>query len=91
MEFLLPYGISLCSFDFSGCGQSEGDYISLGWFEKEDVSCVIKYLRENKKTIDKIGLWGRSMGAVTSIMTIKSGEIDCVVADSAFYSFRNLC
>jgi alpha/beta superfamily hydrolase len=42
---MLKRGISVCLFDFSGCGLSEGEYISLGWFEVEDIEAVIKHLK----------------------------------------------
>lgn len=64
---LLPKGINLFSFDFSGCGNSEGEWISLGWNEREDLDAVIKHL-QSLGTVSKIGVWGRSMGAATSIM-----------------------
>lgn len=31
---VLASGSSLFAFDFAGCGMSEGEFISLGWFEK---------------------------------------------------------
>jgi hypothetical protein len=31
---VLATGASLFAFDFAGCGMSEGEFISLGWFEK---------------------------------------------------------
>ena len=34
---VLATGASLFAFDFAGCGQSEGEYISLGWHEQDDV------------------------------------------------------
>eukprot|EP00913_Durusdinium_trenchii_P025922 g24325.t1 len=43
---VLMRGITLFAFDFAGCGQSEGDYITLGYHERDDVQEVIKYLRE---------------------------------------------
>ena len=46
IKILLPMNITLFSFDFSGCGQSEGEYISLGYYEQDDVFCVIEYLRK---------------------------------------------
>ena len=64
VEELLKRNISVCLFDFSGSGLSEGEYISLGWFEIEDVEIVVKYLRNTGK-VTNIALWGRSMGAVT--------------------------
>lgn len=86
VQVLLPFGISVLAFDFAGCGLSEGKYISLGYFEKIDLGNIIKFMRENKN-IGKIGLWGRSMGAATSIMySTIDPTISCFVADSAFTS-----
>lgn len=39
--------MSACVFDFAGCGQSEGEYISLGHFELGDVEVVVNYLKLN--------------------------------------------
>jgi len=44
---ILPLNMCLLGFDFSGCGQSEGDYISLGWWEIQDVQCVVECLRKS--------------------------------------------
>jgi len=93
VRYLLPRNICLFSFDFCGCGKSEGDYISLGYYEKEDVHTVINYLRFSNK-VSTIGLWGRSMGAVTSILCAKEFDkkeiISCIVSDSAFSSLSKL-
>jgi hypothetical protein len=37
VDLLVPYDIAYCILDFAGCGLSGGDFISLGYFEKEDV------------------------------------------------------
>ena len=34
---LVAENINLCVFDFSGCGNSQGEYITLGVKEKEDL------------------------------------------------------
>lgn len=47
VKILLPMNVTLFAFDFAGCGRSEGEYISLGWYEREDVECVIEYLRSS--------------------------------------------
>lgn len=60
-------GVALCVFDFSGCGNSEGDYVSLGWHEQDDLSLVIDNLRD-RFGLQKFSLWGRSMGAVTALL-----------------------
>jgi alpha/beta superfamily hydrolase len=36
-------GISVLSFDFSGSGMSDGDYVTLGVNESEDVKEVVDY------------------------------------------------
>jgi hypothetical protein len=41
MDRVLPLNISLVALDFSGCGHSEGEFITLGWHEKDDVATVV--------------------------------------------------
>ena len=67
VQILLPEDITVFTLDFSGSGKSEGEYISLGWYERDDVQAIVDYLR-NSETVATIGLWGRSMGAVTALM-----------------------
>ncbi len=38
---VLDMNCSLVVFDFAGCGLSEGEYISLGYYEKDDIAAVI--------------------------------------------------
>ncbi|CAM8905681.1 unnamed protein product [Rhodiola kirilowii] len=87
---LLPSNITVFTLDFSGSGLSEGDYVSLGWHEKDDLKVIVSYLRNNEQ-VSRIGLWGRSMGAVTSILY--GGEdpsIAGMVLDSAFSNLFDL-
>ena len=48
-----------------GSGLSDGDWVTLGANEVDDLEVVIKHLRAHKGT-STVGLWGRSMGAVTA-------------------------
>ena len=90
LKYLLPLNITVFAFDFAGCGYSGGEYISLGWYETLDVKCVIDFLRNSNK-VSTIGLWGRSMGAVTSIMyACKDHTISGIFLDSPFYSLNLL-
>ena len=50
-------------FDFSGSGESEGQYVTLGINEAKNVCTVIEFISKTK-SINDIFLWGRSMGAV---------------------------
>ena len=66
-NLFLPSDITLFCFDFAGSGKSDGEYVSLGWWEREDLKVVINYLRETGR-VSTIALWGRSMGAVTALL-----------------------
>lgn len=57
VECLLPMNIAVCGIDLSGkytilyyigSGHSEGEYISLGYYESMDVQTLYDYLKENK-------------------------------------------
>ncbi|XP_031390961.1 uncharacterized protein LOC116203400 isoform X1 [Punica granatum] len=87
---LLPSNITVFTLDFSGSGLSDGEYVSLGWHEKDDLKVVVSYLRSNMQ-ISRIGLWGRSMGAVTSILYgAEDPSIAGMVLDSAFSNLFDL-
>ena len=66
LSVCLGFGLTLFAFDCAGSGRSEGDYVSLGFWEKDDLKCVVDHLRRNG--VKKIGVWGRSMGAVTALL-----------------------
>ncbi|KAI3850285.1 hypothetical protein MKX03_028841 [Papaver bracteatum] len=87
---LLPSNITVFTLDFSGSGLSDGEYVSLGWHEKDDLKIVVSHLRSNKQ-ISRIGLWGRSMGAVTSLLYgAEDPSIAGMVLDSAFSNLFDL-
>ncbi|XP_076910564.1 uncharacterized protein LOC143568250 [Bidens hawaiensis] len=87
---LLPSNITVFTLDFSGSGLSDGNYVSLGWHEKDDLKVVVSYLRTNQQ-ISCIGLWGRSMGAVSSLLYgAEDPSIAGMVLDSAFSNLFNL-
>ncbi|XP_065855407.1 uncharacterized protein [Euphorbia lathyris] len=87
---LLPSNITVFTLDFSGSGLSDGDYVSLGWHERDDLKVVVSYLRSDKQ-ISRIGLWGRSMGAVTCLLYgAADPSIAGMVLDSAFSNLFDL-
>lgn len=54
---LLKRKINIFVFDFAGCGMSEGEYISLGWHEKDDLRIVVDFV-EKLPGVSRIGIWG---------------------------------
>eukprot|EP00826_Nyctotherus_ovalis_P011575 TRINITY_DN1300_c0_g1_i8.p1 TRINITY_DN1300_c0_g1~~TRINITY_DN1300_c0_g1_i8.p1 ORF type:complete len:429 (-),score=112.32 TRINITY_DN1300_c0_g1_i8:75-1301(-) len=86
----LPSYITMFCFDFGGSGRSDGEYISLGWWEREDLKVVVDYLRSLGRT-NTIGLWGRSMGAATALLHAdRDPSIAGLVLDSPFSSLTKL-
>lgn len=93
LYWMLKNNIFLLTFDFSGCGISEGDYVSLGYFEHNDIEDVTTYVLDNYDFIDtqKIGLWGRSMGSVASILYASRTKLaSLMILDSPFSDFPTL-
>jgi esterase/lipase len=92
LNVLLPK-MGLAVFDFAGSGYSEGEYITLGAKESIDAKLVIDYLKKKHK-VGKIILWGRSMGAVASILlasNIENQGLVCgLILDSPFSSFKRM-
>lgn len=87
---LLPLNITVFTLDFSGSGLSGGEYVTLGWNEKDDLRAVVDYLRADGN-VSLIGLWGRSMGAVTSLMYgAEDPSIAGMVLDSPFSDLVDL-
>lgn len=87
---LLPSNITVFTLDFSGSGLSGGEHVTLGWNEKDDLKAVVEYLRADGN-VSLIGLWGRSMGAVTSLMYgADDPSIAGMVLDSPFSDLVDL-
>lgn len=87
VETVLKSSMNFVTFDFAGCGKSEGAHISLGSKEHLDVKSVVDHLRR-EWAIERIVLWGRSMGAVAAIHY--EAEVQACVAlvlDSPFADF----
>jgi alpha-beta hydrolase superfamily lysophospholipase len=88
----VQHGFSVCSFDFSGYGRSEGQYGTLGVKECRDVESIIEHL-SSKEKFRNFFLWGRSMGAATAIRYCAAfGEevIKGLVLDSPFSDAKTM-
>eukprot|EP00178_Gracilaria_changii_P010799 TRINITY_DN3134_c0_g1_i1.p1 TRINITY_DN3134_c0_g1~~TRINITY_DN3134_c0_g1_i1.p1 ORF type:complete len:718 (+),score=96.22 TRINITY_DN3134_c0_g1_i1:300-2453(+) len=92
LPLVIPYGFSLFAFDFSGSGRSEGQYISLGVWERFDVATVVEHLVS--VGVQSVVLWGHSMGAATALMYSgleeRSNCVKGLILDSPFASFEKL-
>ena len=90
LSYLLCLGLAVFSFDFAGSGKSDGQHVSLGFYEREDLMCVIAHLRATN-VVSTIALWGRSMGAATALMHgDRDPSIACMILDSPFADLTQL-
>lgn len=92
LEYLIPKNCSMFCFDFSGCGVSQGEYVTLGHKEHEDLEIILEFISKIER-VQKIFLWGRSMGAVTAMIYLsraKNPFVNGVIIDSAFSNLKLL-
>mmetsp|Transcript_100552 Transcript_100552/g.260277 ORF Transcript_100552/g.260277 Transcript_100552/m.260277 type:complete len:542 (-) Transcript_100552:43-1668(-) len=90
LPVLLPRDLTVFCLDLSGSGRSDAEYISLGYHEEKDLRVVLQHLR-TLESVSAIGLWGRSMGATTSILrAAEDQQLAACVLDSAFRDLRTV-
>lgn len=84
VDYICLHGISVMLFDFGGSGSSSEKFITLGLRESEELKEVVQTLKD-KYFYDRIGLWGKSMGAASAIFYgQRSACINLMVLDSPF-------
>ena len=74
-------------------GDSEGDNITFGAKEKEDLQQWIEYVQKNVDSKNPLYLYGISMGASTCLLSLENDYqniLSGVIADCGFTSMRNL-
>jgi uncharacterized protein len=83
-------GANMLLFDHRGRGSSEGERMSLGYFETMDALAAVGYALSRARDVP-VGLIGYSMGGAVALMcAARDGRVGAVVADSPFASEREL-
>ena len=86
---LVEHGYNVLMFDLRGHGESGGNRLSTGYYEKRDLLGAIDYVKGYG--LESIGVLGFSMGAVTALLTTaENSDIDAVVADSSFADLKDI-
>jgi uncharacterized protein len=82
-------GYNVLCFDFRAHGRSDGQFISVGHHETNDVIGAVHYLKQRPEVDpSRIGVIGFSMGAAATIQAAaRCSDIAAVVADSAYATF----
>ncbi len=77
--------------DFPGHGDSEGDMVTYGVFERDDVAAAVDWLRA-RDDVDMrgLGVMGYSLGAITATLAAASiPELRALVIESGFADLRH--
>lgn len=78
-------------FDMRGHGESDGEQVSAGYFEKWDVLGAYDFLVRGGAPPGSIGVLGFSMGGATALLAAaEEPGIGAAVADSAFADVRDM-
>lgn len=79
-------GYGALMFDFFGHGESEGDLVTYGVREAEEIGAVLTYLRARGDVeLDRLGVMGYSLGAISAVLAAaRYPELRCVVIESGF-------
>lgn len=88
-RFLNEAGYNILLFDLRYFGESQGEFCSMGYNEKNDIKAAINFLES--KGINDIGIIAESMGGVAVILALEDKiNIRCVVLDSVFSDLKKL-
>jgi len=95
-NMLYETGFTVLLFDFRHNGESEGDFVTFGYYEKQDVTAAINKLRNldaerhpvKSDRLTSIGILGQSNGGATALLFAAEnpGAIQAMVVDSSFKS-----
>ncbi len=87
----LDLGFSCILYDLRGHGENEPDYTTYGIREGRDLAALAADTRERYGDLTQLGLHGESLGAASTIASLKYGpEVDFVVADCGFSDIENV-
>ncbi len=91
-EVMHRHHFNVFLYDARRHGKSEGKYCTYGYYEKNDVRCIIDYLY-NRSDFQpgKIGLFGTSMGAAVALQAAAiDTRIAGVAAENSFATLRTI-
>lgn len=87
----LKLGFNCIIYDLRGHGENEPCFATCGLLEGQDLNMLIRDTRERYKDLTVLGLHGESLGAATSVSSLKyKPDVDFVVADCGFSDIENV-
>lgn len=86
---LVKSGYNVLMFDLRGYGESDGNMVSGGYYEKQDLEGAVNYITE--RGFNRIGVLGFSLGAVTSLLAAaEDNDINSIVSDSSYADLTDI-
>jgi dipeptidyl aminopeptidase/acylaminoacyl peptidase len=86
---LVEHGYNVLMFDLRGYGESDGNTVSGGYYERRDLEGAVDYVKG--RGFQHIGVLGFSLGAVTSLLAgAEDRDIDAIVSDSSFADLKDI-
>lgn len=90
-QMYLDLGFNCIIYDLRGHGKNEPTFTTYGVLEAKDLVCLIDDTRERYPEAEVFGLHGESLGAATTITSLKyQPKVDFVVADCGFADIENV-
>ena len=91
VPLFIKKGFNILLVDERNHGESEGDFPSYGYFEREDLDLWIDFIERRKGTNLFLGLHGQSMGGATVLMCgAKNPKVKFIIADCAYSSAKGI-
>ena len=87
---LANIGIESILMDSRAHGQSEGEFCTYGYKEKEDISSVVDFIKSKNDNVP-IGIWGNSMGGAIAIQALEHDtRIEFGIIESTFANLDDI-
>ncbi len=91
VKMYMELGFNCIIYDLRGHGENASTFTSYGVLEAKDLVNLIKDTRERYPDLEALGLHGESLGAATTLTSLKyEPEVDFVVADCGFSDIENV-
>ena len=90
-SMMMDRGFDVLMFDLRGHGSSDGDRVSGGDHERQDVLAAFDFLEERGVPLSDVGVLGFSMGAGTAALALaEAPSVDALVLDSPYANVSDL-